>query len=547
MSAFITAPALLVSLLLSTTCTAAGTNDLVGRGSIDTFDYVDMYAANLVYVPVTTCGMAYNSLDLTRVVGVHNLTQQHCGQCLRVCGWQSRTHYDCNDLLAVDGNMQEGITISSGSSHSVLGNNTLQGQGFWFQVAQQHCAGIWNGRMASDDKQVVSLVHRRDGDTQGDLVEQPKVGTYGVTKHWTPVTVSSTRLGRSPQTFESLSQAAYSTHSTKTSSAAVKTPFTLPNPLSLPNGFPQTPEGPFTLPNPLSLLNGFPQTPEGLPNPLSLPNGFPQTPEGLPQVPYYGHRTRSQTNTIPDQIVKRISSTSPPPMSTSDAANERIKSWALAVDCVALGAVNCNLPVPGAEITHRPYHGNHQEPTSSPVATVTKVYYRKRGYPQTWMNSTGSLTTTVVLKELHQSTMTSIHTVAILAQTPSPQPTSVPTAGQEPGVFLSLEDDGEVSDEYSADNGGSATGVTVDSSSLSTFTSSPTVSPSAAESSPSPTGFSSLPAASSLSSNVSTTTIQLFPGHYFELSNRSNRWCAISVLTFVIPVVMVVMFIIVML
>ncbi|KAI9751070.1 MAG: hypothetical protein M1835_001271, partial [Candelina submexicana] len=469
MSAFMTAPALLVSLLLSTSCSAAGTNDLIGRGSIDTFDYVDMYAANLVYVPITTCSIAYNSLDLTRVVAVHNLTQQHCGQCLRVCGWQSSTHYDCNDLLAVDGNMQEGIKISSGSSHSVFGNNTLQGQGFWFQIAQQHCAGIWNGRIASDDKQVVSSVRRRDGDTQGELVEQPKGGTYGVTKNWTPATVLSTRLGRSPQTTEGLSQAAYYTHSTKTSSAAVETPFTLPNPLSLPNG--------------------FPQTPEGLPNPLSLPNGFPQIPEGLPQIPYYGHRTRLQTNTIPDQIVKRISSTSPPPMSTSDAANARIQSWALAVDCVALGAVNCNLPVPGAEIAYRPYHGDHQEPKSSLVA-VTKVYYRKRGYPQTWMNSTGSSTTTVVLKELHQSTMTSMHTVAIVAQTPSPQPTSAPMA---------------------------------------TITWSPTVSSSAAESSPSPTGFSSLSAASSSSSNVSTTTtIQLFPGHYFELSNRSNRWCAIS-------------------
>ncbi|KAI9725038.1 MAG: hypothetical protein M1812_000314 [Candelaria pacifica] len=267
-----------------------------------------------------------------------------------------------------------------------------------------------------------------------------------------------------------------------------------------------------------------------LPTGLSIPNGFPHTPQGLPQM-NADHRHLVWTHTITAREAE---------ITDSRVVNSKIQSLEIAVDCLALGAVNCHLPVPGMQPPSATSDAGSQESTTtSPGAVnVSKIYDGKRGYPQNWMNlnMTSPSTTIVQLMEVQQSTLTSMHTSFIAAQT---------TTDLQPGIFLPLGDISEGFDNVGINDEEAEVDVTVDNSSLSTITSSPNSSSSvAAETSPSPTLFSSSLANSSLGTNASTMTttvqLQLFPGHYFELSNWSNRWCAVSVLTYVVPFVMLV-------
>ncbi|KAJ1922107.1 hypothetical protein IWQ60_006612 [Tieghemiomyces parasiticus] len=93
-----------------------------------------------------TCGMAYASLDLTRITAVQNLDiGSDCGKCIKVINGADESKFAY--VLVVDKGGR-GLDVSTVTYQEVFGQSTDPAQASWSEVNASYCSGIWSDASA---------------------------------------------------------------------------------------------------------------------------------------------------------------------------------------------------------------------------------------------------------------------------------------------------------------------------------------------------------------------------------------------------------------
>jgi hypothetical protein len=132
---FTAIPMALLSLLVLTS--AAGS--LSGNDFISVENYPDI-GFNAPESP-PFCGMAWESLDLSRITAVQGLTTDQCGTCLLVCGAEANA---CAYILAVDRGGRN-LDLSTGISGDIIGTTDGIAWAKWQPVSGEYCNHIYRG------------------------------------------------------------------------------------------------------------------------------------------------------------------------------------------------------------------------------------------------------------------------------------------------------------------------------------------------------------------------------------------------------------------